>query len=135
MSHREYKLRSEIKKIFNKSISKNEHRQRTEKHAYVIYTSCTANEGRVRIRYRCLVPIYVFPEMKLGDLVIMFCLPIPHSCICERFIYSHDQSVKDQLREYINRSQIHKCRNWERGCAVSFLGIYVLNFRDSVYVG
>ncbi len=25
----------------------------------------TANEGRVRIQYICLVPIYVFPEMKL----------------------------------------------------------------------
>jgi hypothetical protein len=25
----------------------------------------TANEGRVRIQYKCLVPIYVFPEMKL----------------------------------------------------------------------
>jgi hypothetical protein len=26
---------------------------------------CTANEGPVRIQYKCLVPIYVFPEMKL----------------------------------------------------------------------
>jgi hypothetical protein len=26
---------------------------------------CTANEGSVRIQYKCLVPIYVFPEMKL----------------------------------------------------------------------
>jgi hypothetical protein len=25
----------------------------------------TANEGQVRIQYKCLVPIYVFPEMKL----------------------------------------------------------------------
>ena len=25
----------------------------------------TANEGPVRIQYKCLVPIYVFPEMKL----------------------------------------------------------------------
>jgi hypothetical protein len=25
----------------------------------------TANEGLVRIQYKCLVPIYVFPEMKL----------------------------------------------------------------------
>ncbi len=24
----------------------------------------TANEGPVRIQYKCLVPIYVFPEMK-----------------------------------------------------------------------
>jgi hypothetical protein len=27
--------------------------------------------------------------------------------------------------EYINRSQIHECRNWERGHAVLFLGIFV----------
>ncbi len=29
-----------------------------------------ANEGPVRIQYKCLVPIYVFPEMKLCSLVI-----------------------------------------------------------------
>ncbi len=29
---------------------------------YLLYT---ANEGPVRIQYKCLVPIYVFPEMKL----------------------------------------------------------------------
>jgi hypothetical protein len=28
-------------------------------------------------------------------------------------------------------SQIHECRNWERGRAVSFLGIFVSNFQDS----
>jgi hypothetical protein len=27
--------------------------------------SCTANEGLMRIQYKCLVPISVFPEMKL----------------------------------------------------------------------
>ncbi len=31
---------------------------------------CTANEGPVRIQYKCLVPIYVFPEMKLQGFVI-----------------------------------------------------------------
>ncbi len=30
----------------------------------------TANEGPVRIQYKCLVPIYVFPEMKLRSVVI-----------------------------------------------------------------
>ncbi len=29
-----------------------------------------ANEGPVRIQYKCQVPIYVFPEMKLRGLVI-----------------------------------------------------------------
>jgi hypothetical protein len=30
----------------------------------------TANEGLVRIQYKCLVPIYIFPEMKLWSLLI-----------------------------------------------------------------
>jgi hypothetical protein len=29
-----------------------------------------ANEVQVRIQYKCLVPIYVFPEMKLFSLLI-----------------------------------------------------------------
>jgi hypothetical protein len=32
--------------------------------------SHTTNEGLVRIQYECLVPIYVFPEMKLCGLSI-----------------------------------------------------------------
>ncbi len=31
-------------------------------------------------------------------------------------------------RPIVNRSQKHECRNWDRGRAVSFLGIFVLNF-------
>jgi hypothetical protein len=38
------------------------------------------------------------------------------------------------LWEYINRSQVHECRNWERGRTVSFLRIYVSNFRYSVHL-
>jgi hypothetical protein len=30
----------------------------------------TANEGPVRILHKCLVPIYVFPEMNLPSVVI-----------------------------------------------------------------
>jgi hypothetical protein len=43
----------------------------------------------------------------------------PHSCVCERFIYSHHQSAYsaagkyvDRSWEYINRSQTHECGNW-----------------------
>ncbi len=36
-----------------------------------------------------------------------------HSCICERFIYSQDQSSADRSWEYINRAQIHECGNRE----------------------
>jgi hypothetical protein len=53
----------------------------------------TANEGPVRIQYKCLVPIYVFPEMKLCSLLIskteLYCSLsqfLLDSYICERFI-------------------------------------------------
>jgi hypothetical protein len=55
-----------------------------------------------------------------------------HWCICKRFIYSQHWSAEDKSWKYIIRSQVHACRNWERGCAVSLLGIYVSNFRYSV---
>ncbi len=41
------------------------------------------------------------------------CYQFLHSCICERFIYSNDWSSADRSWEYINRSQIHECGNWE----------------------
>jgi hypothetical protein len=34
---------------------------------YIVYTT---NEGPVRFQYKCLVPIYVFPAMKLIGLLI-----------------------------------------------------------------
>ncbi len=49
----------------------------------------TANEGPVRIQYKCLGPFNVFPEMKLlfpkqnNNVLSQFL----HSYICERFIY------------------------------------------------
>ncbi len=65
-----------------------------------------------------------------------------HSCDSERFIYicSHDRSAyfcsiafADWSWQYINFSQIHECRSWERGRAVSFLGLFVVNFRYSAF--
>ncbi len=60
----------------------------------------------------------------------------PHSCVCERLIYSHDRSAYSDAGkyvnrswEYINRSQTHECGNWDRGHAIPFLGIFVSNFR------
>ncbi len=38
----------------------------------------------------------------------------------------------DLSQECINRSQIHECRNWERGRAVSILGIFLSKFWYSV---
>ncbi len=53
----------------------------------------------------------------------------------------HDRSIyfavlrlkTDRGNIHINRSQIHECRNWEKGRAVSFLGIFGSNFRDSAF--
>ncbi len=44
----------------------------------------------------------------------------PHSCVCERFIYSHDRSTyfpaaeeADRSWKYVSLSQIYECRSWE----------------------
>jgi hypothetical protein len=41
----------------------------------------------------------------------------PHSCVCERFIYSHDIDLPILIQEnmwagYINRLPTHECGNW-----------------------
>ncbi len=43
----------------------------------------------------------------------------PHSCVCERFIYSHNwpafstaRKYVDQSWEFINLSHTHECGNW-----------------------
>ncbi len=65
---------------------------------------------------------------------------LPHSCVCGRFMYSHDRSTyfpaveyADRSWKYINRTPKHKCRNWDCGRAVPFLGIYVSNFKYSIF--
>ncbi len=76
----------------------------------------------------------IFLEMKLYGLVPNFYIHM-----CERFVYSHDRSANaiqqnrqtDRGNIHINCSQIHECRNWKRGRAVSFMGIFVSNFRYS----
>ncbi len=79
------------------------------------YLFCLLMVEFMKIQYKCLVPIEVFPEIKLRGLVISKTeyniFQFSHSCICERFIYPHDWSAEDRSWEYINRSQIHKCRN------------------------
>ncbi len=53
----------------------------------------------------------------------------PHSCVCERFIYSHNRPAYSAARKYldrywkyINRSQTHECGNWDWGRRNSFSG-------------
>ncbi len=65
----------------------------------------------------------------------------PHSCVCERFIYSQDRSTyfpaqeyaADRLWENKIRSQTYEYWNWDRVCAIPFLGIFVSNFRYCVF--
>ncbi len=53
----------------------------------------------------------------------------PHSCVCERFIYSNDHL--DRSWEYKNRSQTQDCGNGDWGHATPFLGIHKWYFRCS----
>ncbi len=47
------------------------------------------------------------------------------ACVCERFMYSQDHSTyfpaaEYRRWEYINRSQIHECWNWDGGRTIPF---------------
>jgi hypothetical protein len=64
----------------------------------------------------------------------------PHSCVCERFIYSHHRSAYsaagkyvNRSWEYINRSHTHECGNRDWGRAIRFLGIHKWDFLFSVH--
>ncbi len=92
----------------------------------------TANEGTMRIQYKCLVPIYVFPEMKL-------LLPISktelYSSVLSPSCYTHT-SVRDLyisgsvflfccreicgpiLGIYKSLTDTHACGNWVWGVAI-----------------
>ncbi len=48
---------------------------------------------------------------------IVYCIPMISPPILS-------QKKEDRLWEYVNRSQIHECGNWERGRTVSFLGLH-----------
>jgi hypothetical protein len=71
----------------------------------------TANEGSVRILYKCLVPIYVFPEMKLCTAASLFpkqnynvLSPNPYTNISERFLNFQDRSAYSAAGKYVDRS-------------------------------
>ncbi len=71
---------------------------------------CTANECPVIIQYKCLVPIYVIPEMKL-------LFPKPNYNVLYPSSYSHI-SVRDF---YISRISLHFC---SREICGPILGIF-----------
>jgi hypothetical protein len=73
----------------------------------------------------------VFPEIKLRGLVPNFHF---HTSVRAIFIYSQDRSTwfagaktADRSWDYIDRSQIYECINWD------FLGIFFSNFRYSIF--
>ncbi len=86
-------------------------------------------------KWNCMASL--FPEQNL----LMFCLPISKLCTYLWAIYIFPGSVSlfccSQISRQIlgictvNSSQIHECRNWEWGHAVSFLGIHQSDFRYS----
>ncbi len=47
----------------------------------------------------------------------------PHSCVCERIIYSHDGAAVSAS----SKTQTHECRNWGWGRAIPRKGIYKRN--------
>jgi hypothetical protein len=82
----------------------------------------TANEGRARIQDKCLVPIYVFPEMKLLFPKQNYNVLSPRSYtqyIFERFIPFQDglpillQGKMWTDPGKLNCSQTHECVNVE----------------------
>ncbi len=99
---------------------------------------CTANEGPVRIQYKCLwFPFMnsqkcncvtsIFPKQNYNACSDSQFLYI-HSYICERFIYFQDWSLYFAAAKYVDRSweynihhsQTHECRNWDWGRGNSF---------------
>ncbi len=84
-----------------------------------------ANEEAAKILYKCLVPIFVFPEMNLlfpkQDCNVLS-PEFLHSYICEKFYLfpgsvclfcCREKQYVDQSWEYIDRSQTHECGNWD----------------------
>ncbi len=75
--------------------------------------SCIENKGPLRTNKisgsdSCIPRNETAQPRHFQNRIIMFCLAIPRTYICERFIYSHDLSVEDLSWEYINHSQIHE---------------------------
>jgi hypothetical protein len=89
----------------------------------IVSLQCTANEGPVRVHYKCLVPIYVFLEMKLlfqkQNYTVLSPSSYTHISVRDytfpgsedRSAYSATGKYVDRSWEYINRSQTHECGN------------------------
>jgi hypothetical protein len=82
----------------------------------------TANEEPVRIQYKCLVPIYVFPEIKLlfpkQNYYVLSSSSYSHTSVRNLYISRIGLPILLQGNMwtdagYINRSHTHKCGNWD----------------------
>ncbi len=96
--------------------------------AMLVLRSSTANEGPMRIQYKCLVPIYVFPKKKLlfprQNYNVLSPSSYTHSYMyLWEIFYIFSESVclfccrevcGPILGIYINCSQTHECGNWLR---------------------
>ncbi len=76
----------------------------------------TANEGPLRIQYKCLVPIYVFPEMKL---------------LFPKQNYNVLSPIVPTLI-HLWEIYIYICGNWDSGRAIPRKGIHKWDFPSSV---
>jgi hypothetical protein len=86
---------------------------------------CTPKNETLRPRY-------------FQNRIIIFCLPVStFMYVLVSDLNSHNRSAKDRSWEYLKslKDTVHEYRNWEQGRAVLFLGIYVSNFRYSVFHG
>jgi hypothetical protein len=86
-----------------------------ENNGYIVYKRNIGGSAALQ-RHSTENSKQIFPEKELPGLSSQF----PHSCVCERFIYSHDRSAYstagkyvDQSGKYINRSQTHEWGNWD----------------------
>ena len=84
----------------------------------------TTNKGPVRIQYKCLVPIYVFPEKKLlftkQNYNVLSPRSYTHISVKDFYISRIGLPILiqrnmyvDRSWKYMNRSQTHNCGNWD----------------------
>jgi hypothetical protein len=84
-------------------------------------SDCTAKEGTVRIQYKCLVLIYVLPEMKRlfpkQNYNVLSPSSYTHMSVRDLCIYRIGlptaRKYVDRSWEYINGSQTHEFGNWD----------------------
>jgi hypothetical protein len=96
------------------------------------------NKRRQKVLHCIEYSKQMFLEVKLHGLVPHFCI---HASVKDLYVYSNDWSANFALLRLrtdggnikIAHRYMNSCRNWEGGPAVSFLGIFVSNFRSSAF--